>query len=749
MASLGHAILIIGFILCFYGAGASVYGVRTGRADWVVSGRRAVYTLAALMLVAFALIESAFIRNDFHFTIVSTSSATTIPLFYRLAAPWSSQQGSLLLWVTLLSIWSSIVLFLTRKRLREVAPYATAVLLSLGAFFDGLAIFYSNPFSQIPASRVPTQGAGLDPLLMHPTMIIHPPMLYTGYTLMAIPFAFAVGALISGNLGPEWIRETRRFALGAWLALGTGICLGMLWSYTELGWGGYWGWDAVENAALLPWLTMTAFIHSAQIQEKRGMLKIWNVSLVLLAGVLTIFGTFLVRSGVLDSIHAFGASTLGVPFVVLLGVMFFGSIGLALWRRDGLRTEHRLDSLLSREAAFLVQNFIIALLVFVIFFVTIFPLLSQWLTGNTESVGPSVFAVFVVPLALVLTLMTGIGPMISWRRATLANLRRNFVFPIAVGVVVLIVAAVALGTASKPLPTLMFGFAAFTIAGVVQEMHRGASARHALTGSFYPVALYGLVRRNRRRFGGYIVHLGFAVLMIGIAASSAFQHSRNVTLRPGQSATLPGGYVDTYVKPTESVTPERVSLGARINIRHNGKLVTSVLSAVQIYPDTTNAAGDGLVGQFFDTDNANTVIGLKAGALKNEWAAVQAEPTPQMQNLITEGNAAVTKVYNAVLARTRGDSVSEQDAILNADPVVNGMSTEQFLTFAVREIAKKYISNPVPVQFLFIVSPLVSWLWAGAAIMFFGTLISLWPAPLAARRRSLAVYRSRLTRELA
>jgi cytochrome c-type biogenesis protein CcmF len=748
VASLGHAILIIGFCLCLYGAGASIYGVRTGRTDWVVSGRRAVYTLATLMVIAFVLVEHAFITNDFHYRIVSSSSATTIPLFYRLAAPWSSQQGSLLLWVTLLSIWSSVVLFITRRRLREIAPYATATLLGFAAFFDGLAVFYSNPFSQLPAGQVPTQGAGLDPLLMHPTMIIHPPMLYTGYTLMAIPFAFAVGALVSGNMGSEWIRDTRRFALAAWLALGTGIMLGMLWSYTELGWGGYWGWDAVENAALLPWLTMTAFIHSIQIQEKRGMLKVWNVSLVMLAGILTIFGTFLVRSGVLDSIHAFGASTLGVPFVALLGVMLVGSIGLILWRREGLRSEHRIDALISREAAFLLQNLIIVAIVFVIFWITVFPLISQALTGNKISVGPPAFAPFVVPLGLALVLLTGIGPMISWRRATLANVRKNFIFPAVIGVATLIVSVAVLHTASKPLPTLMFGFGAFVIAGVLQEMHRGASARRALTHKSYPVSFLGLVRRNRRRYGGYTVHAGFAVAMIGVAASSAFQHSTNATLRPGQTVKV-HGYTFAYKTPTQSVTSEKVSLGAIVDVSRNGKPVTTLRTKVGFYPDTANATTDGPVLQYFDSSNADTTVGLDAGVFKNLWSVVQAQPTARMQSLILEGNKEVATVENAVLAKTKGETVAQQNVALQTDPVYRGMSVQQLLDLAVTGIAKQYVSDPGSMQFLFIVSPMVNWLWAGGAIMVLGALISLWPAPLAARRRSLALYRARLARELA
>ena len=372
MATLGRAILLIGLAISVYGVLASVYGARRQRSDWVASGRRAVYALAALMVLAFVLLEIAFVRNDFSFTVVAQTSATTIPLFYKMAAVWSSQQGSLLLWVMLLSVWSSLVLFLTRRRMREIAPWATAVLLGFATFFGSLAAFAANPFSTFASGAAPAQGAGLDPLLMHPSMMIHPPMLYSGYTLLAIPFAFAIGALITGRLGSEWIRDTRRFALAAWLFLGVGIVLGARWSYTELGWGGYWEWDAVENAALMPWLVTTAFIHSVQIQEKRGMLKVWNVSLVLLAGVMSIFGTFLVRSGVLSSIHAFGASTLGIPFVALLGVMFFSAIGLVLYRRDSLRSENQLDSLLSREAIFLLQNLVLVAMVFVIFWITMF-----------------------------------------------------------------------------------------------------------------------------------------------------------------------------------------------------------------------------------------------------------------------------------------------------------------------------------------------------------------------------------------
>src|SRR5436853_7653844 len=449
MAPVGRTLLILGLLLAAYGIGASLYGARSGRREWVDSGRRSVYALAAVMTIAWAILEAAFWRSDFSFNVVAQHSSTTTPTFYKLAAPWSSQEGSLLLWVWLLSLWSSLILFLTRKRVRDIAPYATAVLLGFGAFFTSLTIFLANPFAT--TARPPSEGAGLDPLLLHPSMMIHPPMLYSGYTLLTIPFAFAIGALVTGRLSLEWIGVTRRFALAAWLFLGVGILLGARWSYTELGWGGYWAWDPVENAALMPWLCTTAFIHSIMIQEKRGMRKVWNASLILASGTLAILGTFLVRSGILDSIHAFGASTLGVPFVLLLAIMIAGGISLIVWRRDQLRSDARLDSLFSREAVFLFQNLILVGMVFVIFWVTFFPLISEAVTGTKVSVGPPAFRPFIVPLALVLVLLSGIGPLIAWRRVTVANLSRNFIVPVGGELMTLVALLAAGGVSNRPL----------------------------------------------------------------------------------------------------------------------------------------------------------------------------------------------------------------------------------------------------------------------------------------------------------
>jgi cytochrome c-type biogenesis protein CcmF len=734
MALLGHTLLLLALAITLYGIGASVYGARARRRDWVDSGRRAVYALAGVTMTAFVLVEIAFQRNDFAFNIVTQTSSTTLSTFYKLTAPWSSQAGSLLLWVMLLSFWSSLVLFLTRRRLREIAPYATAVLMGFAAFFDSLACFAANPFAT--SSPAPTQGAGLDPLLQHPTMMFHPPMLYSGYTLMAIPFAFAIGALISGRLGSEWIRDTRRFALAAWLFLGTGIVLGALWSYTELGWGGYWGWDAVENAALMPFLCITAFIHSIQIQEKRGMLKVWNVSLILLSGTLAIFGTFLVRSGVLDSIHAFGASTLGVPFVCLLGVMILGSIGLVLYRRPALRAENRIDSLVSREAMFLFQNLVLVAMVFVIFWVTMFPLISEAVTGTKVSVGPPAFTPFVVPLALVLVALAGIGPIISWRRVTAANLRRNFTFPVASAAVVLILVLALAHASSKPLAIAMWTLGSFVIATVLQEFYRGTSARRAMTKDAWPVALGGLVRRNHRRYGGYLVHLGISVLLIGVAASSSFQHSHDVVLKPGQSTTV-DGYRFAYVRPTEAALAAKISFGAVLRVTKGRSYVTTLHTTRGYYPSTDTSTG--VIGRFF-AGEADSTVGLDAGLTRNLWAVTSVNPTP-LSGYINQGDKYFADYLTAIMPKLSKLPRAEQNLVLDR--------YYAYRDEAVAGIARRFLTHTWPVEFLIIVAPLVTWIWGGALIVVIGGLIALRPVPVLARWRSAAVYRARLARELA
>ncbi len=718
MADLGRACLLLALGVCAYGIGASLYGVRTGRVEFSESGRRSVYALAGILTVAFVVLEVAFLRNKFAFNTVADTSSRTTPVFYRAAAVWSSQEGSLLLWAWLLSLWASLALFLTRRRMREVAAYATAILLGLAGFFISLMVFYATPFAT--THPAPAEGAGLDPLLRFPTMIIHPPMLYSGYTLCTIPLAFAMGALLARRVDAEWIRATRRFAFAAWLFLGVGILLGARWSYSELGWGGYWGWDAVENASLMPWLTGTAFLHSLMIQEKRGMLKVWNVSLVLATGTLAVMGTFLVRSGILNSIHAFGGATLGVPFVVLIGVLIAGSIYLVVSRRDMLRSEHRLDALLSRESIFLANNLVLVALCFVIFWGTYFPLISEALTGREASVGPPWFDRYTVPLALVLVLLSGIGPVIAWRRATFANARRNFVAPAVVALSTLIV-LLGTGVQEKPFAIAMFCCAAFVFGSIGQEFFRGVRARRAMAKEVAPVALMALVRRNRRRYGGYVVHIGMAVLFIGVAASSSFQHASELGLSPGQSTHV-GAYAIRYVRPTATITPRydaahtgsTLSLGAVIDVSKHGRHVATLRPSEGYY--ASQEPSQGSVGSLIGGQPVSHVS-IDAGVSRDVWSAI--EP-----NIETTTLKKIVRVGNRTLPP--------------AEAVV-----------AIGYLARAYLQHPPPAQFHFIVSPLVMWIWIGGLIVFGGGLIAIWPSPSAVRRRVSMRSRARAAHGLA
>jgi cytochrome c-type biogenesis protein CcmF len=723
MATVGRACLILAFATCLYGIVASLYGARMRRPDWAESGRRAVYALAVLTSVAFAILEIAFLRSDFSFSVVASHSSTTTEWFYRAAAAWSSQEGSLLLWVWLLSIWSSLVLFLTRRRLRDVAPYATAVLLGFGAFFSGLVVFAASPFGVLASP--PQEGMGLNPLLRHPSMMIHPPMLYSGYTLFAVPFAFAVGALLVRRVDAEWIRATRRFALAAWFFLGVGIILGARWSYSELGWGGYWAWDPVENASLLPWLTGTAFIHSLMIQEKRGMLKVWNASLILATGTLAVLGTFLVRSGILDSIHAFGASTLGIPFVTLIALMIAGSMALVVSRRDTLRSEQSIDSMFSREAIFLFNNLVLVAMAFVVFFWTFLPLITEAL-GNKVSVGPPVYNQYIVPLALVLVLLSGIGPVAAWRRTTLRTVRRNFVSPIAAAVVTAVV-LLAAGVTQSPPSVLMFALAAFVVAVTVQEFARGAAARRAMAGENPARATLTLIRRNRRRYGGYIVHVGMALLFVGVAASSAFQHAHDVVLKPGQTTKV-GDYVVTYVRPTSSIgqragSLEKISFGAVLDVRKNGKHVTTLRPSKAYFPSQDQ--GDlGAVGRFFEGE-ATSEVGMKAGLTRDLWTAMSPDIS-KMRPIIDKGDKAFAAIDGKV-------PEAMQSALLGR---------------AITGLVQRYRTQPPDANFRMISSPLVAWIWIGGLVVFSGGLIALWPSGDPAMRRVRGRYAARVAREL-
>ncbi len=618
MASLGSALLALAFVAALAAAALALAG-RNGARRRIDLSRRAVYALCGLLTACVAIIEIAFAGDDFSFNIVAQHSSIETPPFYKLAAMWSSQEGSLLLWAWVLSIAAAAALCATRNKLREIVPWATAVMMGVAAFFTGLMLFAPDvdPFATL--SPAPADGIGLNPLLQHPSMMIHPPMLYSGYVAFTVPFAFAIGALVTRRLDAEWIRATRRFALIAWAFLGFGLLLGARWSYTELGWGGYWAWDPVENAALMPWLLGTAFLHSIMVQEKRGMLKVWNACLVVGTFSLALLGTFLVRSGVLQSIHAFGDNTVGPYILGLIAVVLIGSTALIVSRLDDLRSRKRIDSLVSREAVFLVNNLLLVALTAVIFWGTFFPLISELFTGEKASLAAPWFDRYTTPLAIGLVLFTGIGPLLAWRRVSWASARRVFVVPTIVAAVTAVALALFTDAAHKPWALALFAFAAFALAGLGQEFWRGAAARRSLTGGSLPAALAALVGRNRRRYGGYVVHAGVAVLLIGIAASSSFQTNRDVTLRPGQSAVVDGREI-TYVRPTVAVDSEKFTFGSVLRVGEDGKTVATLRPSRRFFRPTGQETGT--IGSFF-AGEATSEVGLDAGFRNDLWTAVQ------------------------------------------------------------------------------------------------------------------------------
>ena len=702
MLLLGRACLLLALGLAILGAAASVYGARSGRPEWQAAGRRCVYALFAVLTVAMGVIELAFARSDFSFRLVASHSSTTTPAFYKLTAMWSSQEGSLLLWVWLLAGWSSLAVRAAGRRARALAPWAGAVLLALAAFFLGLINVLADPIQLLEPAAV--EGNGLQPLLRHPAMVIHPPMLYSGYTLATVPLAFAIGALVTRRVDGAWIRVTRRFVLASWLCLTLGILLGARWSWSELGWGGYWAWDPVENAALLPWLTGTAALHSLVVQEKRGTLKAWNVTLALGTGVLAVVGTFLVRSGILESIHAFGASTLGLPFLIFIVALVLGSTALVLARRDVLRSSARLESLVSRETVFVLNNLVLVGLSLVVLWGTFFPLISEALTGRRASVGPPWFTRYTVPLAIAAVLLSGIGPLLAWRRATPRALGRTFRMPLAAAVVVAVV-LLAAPVPDAPRALALFAVAAFALSAVAQEYWRGTRARRAATGLPWPAALGGLVARNRRRYGGYLVHAGIALLLVGVAASSAFQRVRDARLAPGASASV-GGYDVRYVRPTAKVEPEKLSLGALLEVRREGRLIATLRPSRGYYP-VADERRLGTLGRWFEGESTSEV-GLLSDARRDVWAAVEPDLQP----------------FRSMI-----------DGIDRRFPLAGGRMEPLFL----RALAERYELDAPPAAFRLIVSPLVAWVWVGGLVAFGGGVLAIWPA----RRRQRVPARAR------
>jgi cytochrome c-type biogenesis protein CcmF len=557
----------------------------------IQAAMRAVGVLLGLVAIAIGSLWYAFMTDDFAIRYVSEHSAAALPTFYKFTALWGGNEGSLLFWCLILCVWMFVA---SRSRDTEAAPllpYATAILAGVAVFF----LYVLNTVAQplVPLAIVPANGAGLDTLLQDPYMALHPPMLYTGFVGFTVPFAFAMGALLTRSRGVAWIRVTRRWALLAFFFLGTGILLGAHWAYHELGWGGYWGWDPVENASFLPWLTGTAFIHSSMIDERRGMLKFWDLLLVSVTFLLTLFGTFLTRSGIVNSVHTFANSGLGPWFMGFIGVVAVFAAWLILDRWDLLKNEHELESVVSKEAAFLFNNVLFLGAAFAVLWGTIFPLITQAVEGAAITVGPPFFNKVMVPVGIGLVLLMGVAPLLAWRRAKLQALTRTFLYPAVVGAGYLVVAA-ALGV-RQPGALLATTVSVFAIATVLADAARALRVRAQISGDPPLRNAIRLFSRNRHRYGGYLVHVAVALMVIGFAGSTAYSTQEQVTLKPGQTVTY-HGFTLRYTGLLQQNLPDHEVLTAPLQLLQGGRVVGVIRPGDVFYgsSDTTPRINVGL-----------------------------------------------------------------------------------------------------------------------------------------------------------
>jgi cytochrome c-type biogenesis protein CcmF len=577
MAEFGSFSVVLALTFCIYAAFALFYGAKTGRRDLVKSGEHAVFAVFGFVTLAVVALEVLLLRSDFSIEYVAGYSNRDLPIFYKLASLWGGQKGSLLFWSWILTMYGALVALRNRKYAGKLIPYTLGVLCVTSTFFLVLNTFAANPFERLAVDHgdgvvrafVPEDGKGLNPLLQHPAMVIHPPMLYLGYIGFVVPFAFCLGALLTRELGAGWIKLARRWTLTAWLLLGTGILLGGRWAYVELGWGGYWAWDPVENASLMPWLTGTAFLHSVIVQERKNMLKVWNVVLIIATYMLAIFGTFLTRSGIVSSVHAFAQSSIGTYFVVFLISMGAFAIYLVLTRLDFLKSDNQLDSYASREASFLFNNLILLAACFAVLWGTIFPVISELIQGEQVTVGAPFFNRINVPIALFLLFLTGVGPLLAWRKTSFESMRRIFMGPTIAGLVTAIV-SVALGARSI-YSIISFGLAGFVTTTLTSEFARAARARRRNTGENWVASLIGITATNKRRYGGYIVHFGFVLLMIGFTGQ-AFTTEGWGEVSEGETFTI-GHYQFECLAIDDVEDPNFVGMSATVAVTKDGKKV--------------------------------------------------------------------------------------------------------------------------------------------------------------------------------
>jgi cytochrome c-type biogenesis protein CcmF len=578
MPELGRAALAATLGLALYAVVAGSIAAWKGRRRLAVSAQNAVLAAFGTTAVASIVLLAALVGNDFSFVYVAQHTSRELPTGYTISAFWGGQEGSLLLWLLLLTAYASAALLLNRRSARDLVAWVTPVLGGVMVFFAFLLVVVATPFA---VQAAPPDGNGLNPSLQNPYMMAHPPMLYLGFVGLTVPFAFAMGALLARRTDERWIVSTRRWTLIAWTALGVGQLLGAHWAYEEVGWGGYYAWDPVENAALMPWLAATAFLHSVMIQEKRGMLRVWNILLVIGAFSLSIFGTFLTRSGILSSIHSFTESDIGPWFLFFLGGTLGGSLALVFARLPLLRARTRLESLVSREATFLYNNLLLVALTLTILWGVAYPIVHEAVVGESRIVGPGYYNFFLRAFGLPLLLLMGLGPLVAWRRASLRSLGLTFAWPAGFALLTGLV-LLALGAGSSIPGLIAYTFSAFVLASIGLEFARGTRARRSLSGGSWPAAFSALVGRNRRRYGGYVVHAAIVLLAIGIAGSSAYDTVGERRVTQGQTLAV-GDYRLTYRGLEEREAANATEVRAVLAVERGGEALGTVEAGKNAY----------------------------------------------------------------------------------------------------------------------------------------------------------------------
>ncbi len=666
MEQIGSFALLLALALGIYSVVVSVLGARREKPLLQESGERAAIAVCLLITVATACLASLLLRDQFQVAAVSAHSNRALPLFYKFAALWSGQEGSLLFWSWLLSVYSLLVVVIYRRRQRAglagLMPYVTAVLMATQVFFLLLNNFAASPFSiwaemsaGVPRLFLPADGSGLNPLLQYPLMVIHPPILYLGYIGFVVPFAFGMAALITRQKGEQWIYTTRRWTMVSWGFLTCGILLGARWAYAVLGWGGYWGWDPVENASLMPWLTGTAFLHSVMMQEKKGMMKVWNMVLVMATYFLVIFGTFLTRSGVVSSVHAFAQSAVGPFFAtyITLGVAF--SAAVLVSRLDYLKSENQLDSLLSRESSFLFNNLVLLAACFAVLWGTLFPVLSEAVQGVKITVGAPYFNKINIPIGLFLLFLTGVGPLLAWRKTSLESLKRNFVWPILIGGVATVVLATFGVRKLAPLVTLFLSV--FVAATLMAEFYRGARVIRQKSQLGWVPSLVHLTRRNTRRYGGYIIHFGMVLMFLGFAGS-AFKEEKQVEMAVGSAMEIRG--FKLVCADIEQVDNANYAAGrAVIEVYQEGKLVDRLYPERRFYKASRQPTTEVAIRQRLNQDLYVVFSGM---ADNGRDIVLQAFVNPLVMWVWLGGFVVVLGTLTALLPNKAAEAIRAQAA---------------------------------------------------------------------------------------